>query len=350
MPKIKQRDPIKIYKAEALLIPLSQLTTREVEKAHNKFLYRIYQESSCKRCEYLVDRHSDVCDSCEAYRGIQTSKVVEKKGKDFLSLPSGATKKVKKWLISIGQDENYEVVDKFKEPEKFSRPIVFTGTPYKYQKKATRVMLGVKRGILCSKPRSGKTVMATSMICDLGVKTLVIASQIEWLQQFQATFLGGPTQDRMTNAKARQVKICKTIRDFETTDVALCTFSQFMKSDKILKQIYQRFGVIFVDECFTKDHEVLTDKGYMAINELVAGGAGKVLSFNHGTQKQEWKPISRGFMRPASQGELVEVTVNGNKLVCTATHPFWSETRKEYVAAKDLLPGEQVQTIGESHE
>ena len=249
----KERKIIPIYRAEAFLIPLSRLEPQEIEKAEKRFTYRFYKESSCKKCDHVGERHSDICDSCSAFVNIkQLAKVVEKgkNNKPYLSLPSGASKKVKKWLRSIGQDENYEMRDSYEPAPDFSRRIRFTGTLYAYQLEACEVLIKKKRGVLESLPRTGKTVMAVKIICELGKKALVLGAQKEWLSQFRDTFLGSDTQPGFTNAKPRQIVLCEKEEDFHKADVALATFSTFMsKAGRAkLERLRNLFHVVFVDE------------------------------------------------------------------------------------------------------
>lgn len=111
------------------------------------------------------------------------------------------------------------------------------------------------------------TVMGTAAICKLGVKTLILASQRDWLMGFYETFCGSKTQTAMTNAvgggatvaeqrafkktgKKAQVAFCKTLEDFENADVCLATVQTFHSEagQKLLKKIKAMFGLIIVDE------------------------------------------------------------------------------------------------------
>lgn len=243
-----------IYKQEALLVPVKKLEGSDIRKAHKRFTYFFYEEKKCKQCEYLSERHCDICDSCSAFKGArQTSKVIEVKGESFLSLPAGATKKVKKWLTAIGKDD-YKIVDKTPDPEdseiQMKRGIKMVRPLYKYQKKARNTMLEKRRGILSSPPRTGKTLMGAAITCELGLKTLIIASQREWLVGFRDTFIGSKDEEAFTNAKKKQIGFCKTPEDFKNKDICLATFSQFMSAGgkKRLEKIKNLFGLVLIDE------------------------------------------------------------------------------------------------------
>jgi superfamily II DNA or RNA helicase len=241
---------LKAYAREAYLIPIRTLSGDDIENAHARCLIRIYDDKKCSVCENYDDRHSDVCDSCAAFLNArQMSKLVEEGGKTFLSIPLGASKILRNWATTIGRE--LKVVEHFPDADDFSRTIRFTGKLYGYQEEAVQAILERKRGMLKSPPRSGKTVIATAAICRIGKKALVIASQIEWLNQFRDTFLGSESTDAMTNARESQVRICKTYEDFVQADVCLATFSMFFskRGKELLARVKDLFSFVTMDEC-----------------------------------------------------------------------------------------------------
>ena len=242
---------IPIFKAESLLIPIKFLNAEDIESAHSRFTYFFYNEKACKTCENLPNRHNEDCDGCQQFKGSKrTSKVVTKEGNDFLSMPAGGSKKVKKWLIGRGY-EKYKLIDRMPDDVPLSSPIKMIKKTWDYQTEAIQVLLEKRRGILESPPRTGKTVMGAAVICKVGQRAIIIAHQLEWLLNFQETFIGSDTQEKFTNCKSTQIKICKTLNDFQTTDICLTTFSKFMSKagKKLLAQIRETFGVCIVDEC-----------------------------------------------------------------------------------------------------
>lgn len=248
----KPKPTIPIFRCEGLLIPVDRLKASDIQAAHERFTYRFYNEKGCKSCDNLQDRHSDICDSCKHFKGAkQTSKIVEKEGMDFLSLPAGAGRKVKKWLTGRGMVDRYKILSRTPDAPRLSRPIKIVKDPYPYQEEAADVLIKKKRGILESPPRSGKTVMATVVIARIGLKTLILGSQMEWLLQFRETFVGSDTQEKFTNCRQANIKVCRNLKDFQDTDICLSTFSKFMSpgGKKLLEKIRDLFGVIVIDEC-----------------------------------------------------------------------------------------------------
>lgn len=98
---------------------------------------------------------------------------------------------------------------------------------------------------------SHNTVMATTAICRIGKKAIILAHQRDWLNNFAETFLGSPTQDAFTDATPERIKFCKTLQDFETADVAFATIQQFMspKGQLMLQKIRSMFETLVTDEC-----------------------------------------------------------------------------------------------------
>lgn len=243
---------LKIERANAYYIPIAELKEDDIERAHQRFTWRFYEDKACKRCEYLEDRHGENCDGCAAFKGaVQLSKVVTRNGEDYLSLPIGATEQVKKWANKVEDVEEVKFVSRFPEWKQWRRPITFTGELRDYQVEAVSVCYQKKRGVLKSPPRSGKTVVGTALICEVGCKTLILAHQREWLEGFRETFCGSETQKALTDAKPRQVAFCTSLEEFFTTDVCLATFQQFFSpaGKKLLQRVKDWFNIVMVDEC-----------------------------------------------------------------------------------------------------
>lgn len=241
--------PISVYRHSGYLVNLKNISEEEKERALDMFTYSMYDDKSCNKCPNLEYRHSEVCDNCASFLGHKRlAKDVDMGKEVMLSLPYGATNRVRKWLKSLKRP--YKVVDRHPEPTPFRRPIKFTGSLRDYQLEAVAAIFENKKGLIKAPPRSGKTVIGTGFICKNGQKTLILASQREWLIGFQETFLGGENSEALTNARPSQVKFCKTFEDFQNTDVALATFQQFMNPNgrKVLEKIKSLFNVVMVDE------------------------------------------------------------------------------------------------------
>ena len=140
-----------------------------------------------------------------------------------------------------------------KAPSRDMRPIKFTGTLKPEQVEAVKVLKVRKRGVLRAPPRSGKTVMATALACEVQKKTLFIASQRDWLMGFQETFIGSKTQKPLTDLNPKRIKLCKTLEDFESHDICMATVQTFYSEagEKLLRKLRDMFTVIVADEVHT---------------------------------------------------------------------------------------------------
>jgi superfamily II DNA or RNA helicase len=244
-------EPIKIYKREAFFIRKKDLKPSTLEKLelHNRHLF--FEEKACANCEWHEERLADAsglsekCEDCPAYKGgVNLCKAVTFKKVPYISLPFGDRKNMER---IIGK----EVVYKSKHNvEAFSRKMKFTGELRGHQREAVDCIKKTKQGIIKAPPRSGKTVLSTAAVCEIGKKTLILASQREWLDGFHETFCGSSTQKPLTNAKKSQVGFAKTLADFKKYDVCLTTVQTFNseKGQKLLAKIRDMFTVLVVDE------------------------------------------------------------------------------------------------------
>lgn len=227
-----------------------------------------------------------------------------------------------------------------------SKKISFTGKLLGYQKPASKVVRREKRGVLKSKPRTGKTVMACHAVCKLGQKTLIVAKQLEWLDNFHETFIGGPESEAFTDISKSRIGFARTVEQFEKYDVALATYQSFLsdRGKEVLRKIRSMFNVLIVDECFTYGHRVKTDKGLVSIGDIATGvvKVATVLSRNHATGINEMRPVESVTAKKTKR--LCRVAIDGHQFICTPDHKFWSEDRQAYVKAQDLSKDEKVLT------
>ena len=252
--------PVKVFRETGYLINVKKLSQEEIDQAHDLFTHTFYDEKGCSKCELVEERHTETCDQCPNFQGRrQLSKIVERDGSKLLSLPHGATRKVRAFLRSL--DRPFEVIKVYPEPHPFRRRIKMRYgevlqegmEPFQlkpFQQEAMDVCLKETKGVVQAPPRSGKTILGAAIICAIGCKALIIASQREWLENFKETFIGSDTSPAFTNAKPTQIGFCKTFEDFEKMDVCLATPQQFMseKGKKLLAQIKDLFTVLCLDE------------------------------------------------------------------------------------------------------
>lgn len=249
-----EQKVITIHAREALYVKQRDLPHKAQQRLVDKFRFRFYEEKACKACDVYDERlategkHLDVCDSCSAYKGgAELSSPEEIGGTPYIKCPVGNPRE----LISVLQHQGFEYKIKKHFPDvPFKRSIKFTGTLREHQPKGVDAIVDKKRGVLKSPPRSGKTVMGSAAICRIGKKALIMASQIEWLEGFQETFVGSDTQKPLTNCRQSQIGLCKTLEDFKRYDVCLVTVQSFYSKGgrRLLRKIRSMFSVLMVDE------------------------------------------------------------------------------------------------------
>ena len=238
--------------SDRIYIPENKVDHEKVEKI---FLRSVYNDDKCEHCEFRPDRHCEQCDQCPNYIG--TFKLHNEKeinGKQYIGIPVGARNKIPK----ITLDKKFKVTDKRVSP-KMKHDIKFIGTERDYQVKARKEMVKKGYGVLKSMARTGKTVMFTAVTCKLKKKTLIMASQQDWLDNFYETFYGNEEKgiEPMTNAPdiekfegKKIIGFCKRYEDFVKYDVCFATYQTFLspKGKRLLKKIRSMFGVIGIDE------------------------------------------------------------------------------------------------------
>lgn len=267
---------MKIIKREALYIKSKEIPKDVRDELIQDYALMFYDEKACEGCEYLPDRHCDICDNCGSFKGgARLASAVTKGANKYVKFPrgdmDGLVKKLRNYRV-IGIDEEPTVVDKHPTDNEFHKPIKFTGRLRDdEQRNAARAMFARKVGVLSFPVRGGKTVLGSYAIIQIGQKAMVLAGQKDWLDGFYETFCGSDTQAPLSTAKgsgaslkernaARRefkkkgtkyhVGFCSTYEDFLMHDVCLVTEQTFRteKGRKLLDKIKNMFSVLIVDE------------------------------------------------------------------------------------------------------
>lgn len=98
--------------------------------------------------------------------------------------------------------------------------------------------------------------------------------------------------------------------------------------------------IVFVDECFSGNTNILTENGYKYIKDIKIDEM--VYCFNEETKNIELKPVKNVISKEIKQ-KLCEITINGKKIYCTENHLFF--TKKGWTKAKDLCIFDMVLNI-----
>ena len=237
---------MKVFCRDSLYIPIHRVNDEQYERVEKKFEREVFKdEKTCEQCDYFSERPCDICTDCPNYEGkVKMHSIVKKdSGKKFLRLPFGSRTAVEKIFGPVTFVNKNEDVP-------MKKAIEFTGELREDQVRATKKMFNAEFGVLKSPPRSGKTVMCAYLVCKLSQKTLILASQKDWLDNFHETFVGSETQTPLTNIKGKSIGFPKTLADFEKYDICLVTYQKFLsaKGKKLLKAISKMFGILLIDE------------------------------------------------------------------------------------------------------
>ena len=249
---------VTFHAKEAFYVRRKDIPHQVYKKIVQDYSFHFFSERACNDCELKEHRLKSetkltpTCEECAAYLGGAVMAYDEKvKGVTYLKTPIGNHVPLKKHLAKAGIKYT---VKRHHRDNPMKRKIRFTGTYRdKYQEEVVETIIEKKRGIIKSPPRSGKTVMGSAAVCKIGQKTLILASQREWLLGFQETFIGSKTQPALTNCRPSQIGICKTLADFESKDVCLATVQTFYNENgkRLLNKIKSKFGVVMIDEIQT---------------------------------------------------------------------------------------------------
>lgn len=104
-------------------------------------------------------------------------------------------------------------------------------------------------------------------------------------------------------------------------------------------------GHIILSECFTYDTEVLTEKGWLKIGDIVTQMLSlKVLSFDKETCRYSFKEVI-DWSEKERNSDLVKITLcNGRSITCTEDHKIWV-VGHGYKKAKALTLQDVLQTV-----
>ena len=206
------------------------------------FESKVYDEKQCAKCDYLEERHCDVCQECNAF--LSEIKLWKKQG-NLIGVPTGDRKALKR--ICNGK---VSIEDKRPKP-KFKTPLKLVSKLYDYQVEAVKNMAAAGYGILQSPPRSGKTLMANALSIKLGYRTLILAAQHDWLEQFLKEWREHTNITDIEKWEGRKlIGICKQPEEMSKYDIVLATYQSFItKNGKLrLDAIKNKFGTLIVDE------------------------------------------------------------------------------------------------------
>ena len=93
--------------------------------------------------------------------------------------------------------------------------------------------------------------------------------------------------------------------------------------------------------CFVAGTLVLTISGYVPIEDIQIGD--QVLAKDEITGDIAYKPVEATIQKEKSV--IYTIVINGERIEVSDNHPFWVENEQQWIASKDLLVGDILQTV-----
>lgn len=149
----------KIFVRERVYIPLKLVDKDDVRKHYEKLMY---DDRACKTCEHREDRHSYLCDNCEAFKGkIKLHQRKEIKGIPYVGVPVGDKANIQRKLGIAFSD--FRIIDKrVKAP--FDYKIKLTVNLRENQEQAVSEFCEKGYGLLEAPPRTGKCLVGSTLV------------------------------------------------------------------------------------------------------------------------------------------------------------------------------------------
>lgn len=247
----KKKSKNLVLLSNRVFIPITMID--DVPAAVEEYTYREYDNSVCAQCDFRVQRHCDACEACGSggfLAGYSLSQFQMIDGKEYLGLPFGDQSRIEKRLgINLGSVEFKDVTNR----TKFDVDIKFTGELRDYQQEPVDILVDLQYGLLQSKPRTGKTVMAIAAIVRAGYRAVILADQKDFLDGFYETLESMTNLLELEEQTGRKLfGFPKTYKDYETFQVCLVTYQSLIAESKTAKDrlriINENYGNVTVDE------------------------------------------------------------------------------------------------------
>lgn len=236
----------KIIISDRIYIPSRDIDLEDVAK---RYARRLYSEGDCRKCDNRSERHNYLCDECPAYQGhIILHKEKGIGSEHYVGIPLGDRAEIGE-LFDINYGD-YKIVDKRVDKD-FKYEVTTDLVPRPHQKTSIKKWVKKGYGVLKAPPRSGKTPTMLMISVQLGKRTLMLASQKEFLDQFLdhvEKFTNLPELQEQTGKKL--YGYIKKEEDLKDLQIAVSPYQKFMseKGQKLWKKVCKHFGILWIDE------------------------------------------------------------------------------------------------------
>lgn len=228
------------------------------------------------------------------------------------------------------------------------------------QQEAVATWLKYKSGIVKAPPRFGKTISSIFILTKLKKKTLIVAHQVDLLEQYYNSFVKFTNIDDVRHVNPKQKardatgRVVGFFQDYdnpEELDVCLLCWQTLASkkngAERLLKY-GSAWGTVIVDECHPYDTAVLVDYDkYMSIGEIYENpNITHVLSYDLESKKIEKKRIIERRCNESDKPR-VAIRIKGDRGLAvvspTENHKYYV-VGKGYIEAKDLTSGDKLIT------
>jgi hypothetical protein len=338
------------------------------ETLKDLFEHLQFDNFKCKRCKFMSQRPVKHCWTCEGYLG--KTRLYSKKQTAsgiYFGVPLAQWRKVRE-VLNL---ENAPVKD-MRPRIPFPQDLEWTGKLHDGSIEGTidqtkivddfwnNVLLKKREaGIIQCPPRSGKIYISTHIAVELGFRTVILASELAWIQQFVDALIEMTNIAELENAvvlvsNKRSSKFYKNKAGVLVVDnvskvpkeacIVLVAYQAYIHDDdKVLKYLHGQFTTLILDECVSAKTLVNTDNGLLTAkkvhDEVSQGKTLKALSCKDGLKSYE--NITKSWPVRHRQKIIIHLD-NGETVECSARTRIWSNTKQAYVYAKDVMEGEDI--------
>lgn len=144
---------------ERIYIPVHLISVQDVQ---DEYTTKRYDEKSCKKCEYISDRFSYLCEECPSYLGeirLFAKKTI--KGRSYLGIPVGDKKNFERKTGLVFEEMQFKDLRHYAP---FDYKIKFLAKLRDYQEPVIADFLKKKYGLIEAPPRTGKCVVGDTYV------------------------------------------------------------------------------------------------------------------------------------------------------------------------------------------
>jgi hypothetical protein len=258
------------YLSTRYWIPATEVNEDDID---DLYVHHQFELSRCRFCRNNSIKPVDECNTCESFKG-STQLYIKRQTENgvYYGVPLAEWRKARRILHL----EHVKITDLRKRID-FPQDLRWTGKLYdgSLPNTANQVRIvddfwrnafdtGLNAGIIQATPRTGKTVIAVNIVCELGFRAIITGAELGWLEQFVDTFISHTNVSELHNAvvlvsnkqSSRHYRNVKGVRVVTRVDqipsdacVVLFAYQAFIADkNKVINYLHNKFTTIVVDE------------------------------------------------------------------------------------------------------